>query len=114
MRGFLSKVYRFFRAFWITTLALLCPIILIGGIILADRNTRQTAFRSAPPAISTESDDGQTEIAAFGYTLYIPEDTLDRIGYWAGRAKVLIPVPLRAGNPFTDAFFHGIKSILTE
>jgi|GEM_PF-6715324 len=112
MKRFIRETGRFFRSFWITALAFLCPMALIGGIVLADRNTRSMAFNSAEPAIAAEQTGDGTEINVFGYTLYIPDDLRKNVSFWAGKAQVLIPAPLRLDGALVQGAFETIKKLL--
>ena len=112
MKGFIREAKRFFRSFWITALAFLCPMALLGGIMLADRNTRKLAFNSAAPAITACQTEDGTEISVFGYTLYISDDLNEKASYWIGKARVLIPAPLRLGGELTGGTLEAVKKLL--
>jgi hypothetical protein len=57
---------RFFRSFALSLLIGLCPLVLLFGIAVADKNTRAVSLETVPPAIAAERDDDILTFTVFG------------------------------------------------
>ena len=57
---------RFFRSFALSLLIGLCPLVLLFGIAVADKNTRAASLDTVPPAIAAQRDEDVFTFTVFG------------------------------------------------
>ena len=96
----------FGRSFVITLLICLCPIILLLGVAVADRNTRMASATTDRPAVTVHHDGDRLAVTIFGYGTSIPLGFL----HYAGPAvKAVLPyIP-----PEIRLAFSGIRALFS-
>jgi len=97
----------FFRAFSLTLLVCLCPLILLFGIAVADKNTREVALGTDTPAVSVEQQDGVTTFSLFGRQWTIPPGFLDGAQSMAEKILPFIPPEVRLALSGVQELFSG-------
>lgn len=60
------------RAFCLALAFSLLPLLLVGGIAVADRNTRATGFPDRPPAMAAQrQEDGGLRVTVFDWSVTV-------------------------------------------
>ena len=98
---------KFFRAFSLTLLACLCPLILLFGIAVADKNTREVALGTDTPAVSVEQQDGVYTFSLFGRQWSIPLGFLDDARSAAKKILPYVPPEVRLALSGVQELFSG-------
>lgn len=96
-----KKTHRRLRAFCAAFSLTFCLLVLGGGLMVADYNTRRVAFGDSSLRIDYRVADGQLMIDNMGRkeAVPIPQEALD----WMGRVWNLLPARWRAAAYLTGA-----------
>lgn len=86
------------RAFLLALILALIPVVLVGGILIADRNTRATGFPDRRAALEIQRQaDGSLALAVFDWTATIDAEAMTWWDKGAVLAETVLPHSVKAG-----------------
>lgn len=103
----------FFRTLTIGLACVALPTLLVCGIAVADKNTREIGFSGRKPVFYIEKNaDGSVVLSAFGERLTVDSAVVDAAGHTWQVYKTAVPHPVKTGAALIERLVDQILPLV--